>query len=160
VVVVADHPAGEALAEDVAVPSMARVEALCVDAVQVLHPGRELLDGRLDDEVVVRAHEAERMALPAVAPDHQREQSEEVQAVGIVDEHQPAENAARGDLEDPVGKLSAANPGHTADRTRGSARRSVLWTNRHELGSLDMPPRAEFGGQTPGHGGRGRGRKG
>ena len=119
--VVADHPAGEAVAEDVAVPPMATVEALRIDAVQILHPVREPLDGRLDDEVVVRAHQAERVALPAVAADDEREQAQEVEAVGIVDENQPPEHAKSGDLEDPVRKLAASNAGHFADRTRASA---------------------------------------
>jgi hypothetical protein len=74
VVVVPDHPGGEPGSEDVAVAVVPPIEALCVDAVQVLHPGRELLGRRLDDEVVVRAHQAERVALPAMAPhDHGEE---------------------------------------------------------------------------------------
>jgi hypothetical protein len=72
VLVVADHPAREARSEDVSVPAVAGVEALRVDAVQVLHAGREPLRRRLDDQVVVGAHEAERVALPPVARDDER----------------------------------------------------------------------------------------
>jgi hypothetical protein len=102
VLVVADHPAGESLAEDVTVPLMTCVEALCIDAVQVLHSGRELLDGRLHDEVVMRAHEAERMAFPPVAANDERQQRQEEQAVGLVDEDHSPEDAARRHVQDAV----------------------------------------------------------
>jgi hypothetical protein len=72
-VVVADDPRGEPRAEDVALAAVAPVEALGIDAVQVLHPGRQTRGGRLQDEVIVRPHQAEGMAVPLVAPDDQLE---------------------------------------------------------------------------------------
>src|SRR4051812_28655162 len=72
VLLVADHPRREAGAEDVAVATMPAIEALRVFTVQVLHPCGQPLDRRLDDQVVVRAHQAEGVAIPEVAPDDER----------------------------------------------------------------------------------------
>jgi hypothetical protein len=101
-VVVADHPAGESRSEDVAVPAVAAVEALGIDAVQVLHPGRHLLRRRLDDQVVVRVHQAEGMAFPPVPADDEGQQRQEEQAVGLVDEDRSPEDAARRHVQDAV----------------------------------------------------------
>jgi hypothetical protein len=73
VLVVPDHPRSEAGSEDVAVAIVTAIETLGVHAVQVQHPRREALGHRLDDEVVVRAHQAEGVALPVVALDDEGE---------------------------------------------------------------------------------------
>jgi hypothetical protein len=50
---------------------VASVERLRVVAVEALEAGRELLDGRLDDEVVMVRHQAEGVEPPVVLPhDH------------------------------------------------------------------------------------------
>jgi hypothetical protein len=121
VVVVAHNPGGETGSEDVSVAAVAAVETLRVDAVEVLHARREAVGRRLKHEVVVRAHEAERVTVPLVAPNHEREQLEEVDPVGIVDEHQAAKDATRADLEDAVGQVGAPDTGHDDDRSRLSA---------------------------------------
>jgi hypothetical protein len=64
VVLVVDDAACEAVAEEVAVTAVTRVEPSRVASVQELHALRELLPRRLDEEVVVRAHEAESVDLP------------------------------------------------------------------------------------------------
>jgi hypothetical protein len=69
VVVVPNHPRGEAGSEHVAVAIVATIEALGVRAVQILHSRREALRRRLEYEVVMRSHQTERVALPAVATD-------------------------------------------------------------------------------------------
>ena len=120
VIVVADDPGGKAGGEDMAVSVVAPVETLCVLAVEVVHARRELLGRGLDDEVVVRAHEAERVALPVMPSHDHGEQVQEPEPVGVVDEREPAEHGARGDVEDAVRKVAATDSRHSAtvDRDR------------------------------------------
>jgi hypothetical protein len=59
------------------------VEALCVDAVQPLHALGEVGSCAVDDQVVMRAHQAVGVAVPAVAADRFREELEEEDAIGI-----------------------------------------------------------------------------
>src|SRR5262249_58138353 len=64
-----DRARPEAVTEEVAPAAMSEVERLRVVAVQELHPVGELLAPRLDHEVVVVAHQAERVAAPLVLRD-------------------------------------------------------------------------------------------
>jgi hypothetical protein len=50
-------------------PAVASVESLRVAAVELLEPRGELGDGRLDDEVVMVGHQAERVDAPVVLAD-------------------------------------------------------------------------------------------
>jgi hypothetical protein len=65
-----DHPRPEALAEDVVLGAVPCVEGFGVLAVEVAHPVREVGGGRLDEQVVVVAHEAPDVEAPAVPPLH------------------------------------------------------------------------------------------
>jgi hypothetical protein len=79
-----DHPRVEAGAEQVAVARRVQlVEALGVDAVQPLHPVGEVGAGAVDDQVVVRSHEAVGVAVPAVAVDRLGQELEEEDAVRV-----------------------------------------------------------------------------
>jgi len=69
VLVAVDHPGREASAPQVAMATVAEIECLRIAAVQVLHAARELLLRRLDEQVVVGAHQAHRVHAPAVAVD-------------------------------------------------------------------------------------------
>jgi len=59
----------EAVGEEVAERKVASVERLGVAAVQTLDATGELDRRRLEDDVIVRGHEAERMNDPAAAVD-------------------------------------------------------------------------------------------
>jgi hypothetical protein len=118
VLVVADHPGREAPSEDVSMAAVTHVEPLRVDAVQILHARRQALDRRLDDKVVMRAHEAVRMAMPAVASGDQGEEGEEETPIHGVEVDRPCEHAAGRHMEDPVGQVGAANAGHFATVAR------------------------------------------
>jgi hypothetical protein len=61
VLLVLDRDAGEAVAEQVPPAAVTPVEPLRIDAVQALHAGGEVVARRLDDEVVVVAHQVERV---------------------------------------------------------------------------------------------------
>jgi hypothetical protein len=95
-----------------AVAAVAEIEPLRVAAVQVLHSARELLLRRLDDEVVVRPHQADGVHAPAVAVDALLEEAHEGVAVGIVAEDERAEDAARRDVEEPVRERRAKHARH------------------------------------------------
>jgi hypothetical protein len=113
---------------------VSEVERLRVVAVQELHSGRELLPPRLDDEVVVVAHEAERVAAPVVLHDGDAEQEEEELAVVVVEEDGDPAGAARTDVKDPVtGQLGSRSASHRAnvppaggDRGRGGRTFTLL----------------------------------
>jgi hypothetical protein len=120
-VVVVDRPGAETRAEDVAPSLVAAVEPLRVDAVQMLHPGRQLLGRRLHDEVVVRAHHAECMQLPAKAADDDIDEGDEEAAVVVVEEDVHVEDALGRDVDDAVREEITRNARHASDR---SSRRS------------------------------------
>src|SRR5690349_5298931 len=73
-----------AVAEEVAAPPVAAVEAARVGAVQPVHAASEVGDGRPEDEVVVRCHQAVGVELPAVALDRVGEERKERAAVDAV----------------------------------------------------------------------------
>jgi len=83
------------------------VEALGVDAVEAFHPAGEERAGRLDHEVVVSAHQAERVRAPVAAVDHAREEAEERAAVVVVPVGVCPGDGTRADVVNPVGEVTA-----------------------------------------------------
>jgi hypothetical protein len=152
VVVVPDHPGGEAGSEHVPVPAVATIEALSVGPVQVLHSLREAFRRRLEHEVVVRAHEAEGVALPLVALDDQRKEGQEEASVVVVHVDVPPKDASGRDVEDAVRQLATADAWHDGDRSADARGRPTLWRIRHELGTNAMSTADVLGGQAPGLG--------
>jgi hypothetical protein len=65
-----DHRRPEPLAKDVVLAAVACVEGFRVLAVEVAHPLGEVGSRRLDEQVVVVAHEAPDVEAPAVPPLH------------------------------------------------------------------------------------------
>jgi hypothetical protein len=123
VLVAVEHTCVEAGAEEVAVAGVAAVEALRVRAVQPLQPVGEVGSRRVDDEVVVRVHEAEGVAAPAVALDRLAQQFEEEDAVVVVVEQALGEDGMGGDVEEPVGQQSPEQSRHRQPRLRPGQRR-------------------------------------
>jgi len=117
VVLVFDDPGREAVGEQVSETAVAFVELLRVAAVQQLEPAREPLPRRVEDEVVVRRHEAEGVDRPVEPVDAAPEVREEVTAVGVVLEDGAARGAARDHMEVPVGERRAENASHDSDET-------------------------------------------
>jgi hypothetical protein len=104
VLLVPDDPGAEAVAEEVALTGVAAVELERVCAVQELHARGEIVESRLDDEVVVVAHQAEGVDLPVVAPDSKEAQAQELPAVVVVPVDARAVHAFRGDVVDAFGR--------------------------------------------------------
>jgi hypothetical protein len=78
------------------------VEGLGVAAVQDLHPGREPRPCRLDDQVVVVAHQAEGVHLPAKALDDELEQGEKEAPILVLQVDGAASHPARGHMVEAV----------------------------------------------------------
>jgi hypothetical protein len=94
---------------------MATVEALRVDAVQPVDPARERRLSRIDDCVVVRAHQAEGVTAPAESSDRRCEKPDERSVVGVVDKELRIGNAVRCQEESAGRKLAASHPRHGVD---------------------------------------------
>jgi len=71
-------------------------------AVEELHACGQLLASRLDDQVVVVAHEAERVAAPVELHDGHTEKQEKEVAVVVVEEDRDPPGTPRSEVEDPV----------------------------------------------------------
>jgi hypothetical protein len=87
---------------------------LCVDAVEALEPVGELLAQRLDHEVVVVRHQAERVDEPLVPDDDIRQEPEKEAAVGVVEEDRGSRHAAGTDVIDAVGEEVSGQARHGA----------------------------------------------
>jgi hypothetical protein len=98
-VLVAVEDAGiEAALKEVAGACVAPVEAHRVDAVQALHPARELRLRRLDEQVEVVVEQAPAVQPPAEPSRHVHEQREPRLAVTIVEDDRPLLDAAARDV--------------------------------------------------------------
>jgi hypothetical protein len=76
----------EAPAEDVVDASVALVESARVPAVEVTHAVGEVRLGRLDEQVIVVAHQAARVKAPTIALHHAVQETDEEGAVIVVDD--------------------------------------------------------------------------
>ena len=61
---VLDNVCPKTLLEDVSTSSMTPIEPLCVESIQPLHSPRKHFSTGLEQQVVVRRHQAVRMARP------------------------------------------------------------------------------------------------
>jgi hypothetical protein len=108
-----DEPGREALLVQVSFARVTAVEALCVEPVESMHSGRQALARRFDQKVVVGAHEAPGVELPAEPLDRLLENAPERLAVEIVPVDQRAGDAARRDVKEPVvGEVRSRSPRH------------------------------------------------
>jgi hypothetical protein len=100
VLVIAQDARVEAPLEEVAGSRVAFVEPLRIDAVDALHGTRDRFDRAFEDRVEVIRHEAERVALEALAHDGLTEQGHEEPMVFVVDEDRAAVHASRRHVVD------------------------------------------------------------
>jgi hypothetical protein len=133
--VVVDHERDEPLAEEVPVPEVPVVEAARVSAVQQPHPVGEVLTGRLDDEVIVRPHQAVRMQAPAVPARRLEEKVDEVLPVDVVQVEQLPEDSACHHVVDAIGEEVARRAVHHDDRADAAAASPGLDASWHALGT-------------------------
>lgn len=114
---------------------MAFVELLRVAAVQLLDPAREPVSRRVEDEVVMRRHEAEGVDRPVEPLDASPEMREELTAVEVVVEDVAARDATRDHVEVTVGEKCAKHPRHGFDESSRLTAGEGMWTNWHALGA-------------------------
>jgi hypothetical protein len=139
VVLVVDHPGGEALGEEGSTAAEAGVVLAGVVALEPLDGRREALDRAVEHCVVVRAEEAVRVEAERPASDGALQERQERTAVLVVlEQHRLVDGAGR-DVEVPVWELAAEDSRHAPtlgrqDRCQGSKRRF-----RH---AFDTAPRA------------------
>ncbi len=91
---IVDEPGRETLLVEVPLAPVPAVEALGVQPVQAVHPGRQTLAPRFDQEVIVRAHQTPCVELPAEQLDTLLEEAPKRFAVEIVSVDERACNAA------------------------------------------------------------------
>jgi hypothetical protein len=142
VVLVANRPGGEALAEEGSDAAVDGVVLAGVRAVRGVQGTGEILGAARDDRVVVRVHEAVRVERDRLPPDSGREQREEEPAVGIGPVEDRFVHRVGRDVEEAVGERRAENPGHDLHGTDGRALRDPP---RHFRPTSDTPPRAATG---------------
>jgi hypothetical protein len=117
VFVAVDDAGVVAIAEQVTPAFVAPVEPQGVDTVQAVEPARHRVDCRLEDEVVVRRHQAVRVELPLEAVDALPEERQEARAVEAVAEDRPVVDADGRDVEHAVGQLRTEDARHREQRT-------------------------------------------
>jgi hypothetical protein len=109
-----DQPRGKTLAEDVVAASVECVEGASVLAVEIAHSGGEVRVRRLDEEVVVVAHQAAGVEAPAVPADHAPKLVQENAAVVVVQKTQVLVVAAGRDVVPRAGGEIATGACHTS----------------------------------------------
>jgi hypothetical protein len=140
VLLVVDHPGGEALAEECAATSVAGVVLSRVVALVPLGGPREVFRTALEDRVVVRPHQAVDVVAEVEADERSAEQRQEQQPVEGVQEERSLVHAVRGHVEVAVRQLGAKDsshaptvrlqPGPDAHRGTSSPLLARLWATR------------------------------
>jgi hypothetical protein len=102
--------------EQTALPRMALVEALGICAGEKMHPGRQPLAGRLEDQVVVGAHDAARVEAPAEPVGDQVDERDELRPVQVAAVEQLAARRATGDMVEAVRQIGSTHPRHSDRR--------------------------------------------
>jgi len=137
VILVLDHPGGEALGQERASPPVSRVVLAGVMAVEPVEGAGELTGRSLDDNVVVRSHDAAGMKREAGAPHGSSEVEHEQEPIAVVTEEHRLRDRVGGDVKEPGRQVGAANSSHWAGRyapTRAcNPRRSTPFTNSTRL---------------------------
>jgi hypothetical protein len=93
-------------------PAVPAVEGAAVGAVQVAHAAGDQAELRLEQEVIVRVHQARRMPLPRVAGRHTEDALDERLPVGVVAEDRVVVDPVRGQVVDEVAVVVARQTAH------------------------------------------------
>jgi hypothetical protein len=93
-------------------PLVPAVEGLAVHAIELAHGAREIGVGRLQQQVVVIAHETVRMAEQTIAGDDLCQHDQEPLAVDIIGKERLAPIAPCGYMIEPARKLDTQRPRH------------------------------------------------
>jgi hypothetical protein len=105
VVLTLDRRGPETVAEEMPPASVAAVEGLGVQTVQAVEAGGEARAARLEYDVVVVRHQAERVTVPGEAMSDVCEEAKKAAAVEVVDHDRGAVDTASGHVEVAVSQL-------------------------------------------------------
>jgi hypothetical protein len=150
VLVVLDHPGGEAFAPEVSPALVPAVEGLGVDAVDVLEAVREAPELGLDDQVVVVRHQAEGVDPPLLPLDGAREQAQEEAVLVGCAEDGGARNASRRHVVDAFRRELFPWAPHESDASRRSDAGRVPKSRFGDNSSRFRHTRHGRAGQPPG----------
>ncbi len=107
-----NHPGREPVTKQVPLPLITSVERLRVPPVQAVETRRQPHSRRFDDQVVMRAHEAERVDAPPEAHAHLREEADEVPAIVVAGEKPALVDCATRDVINAVGEVVTERSRH------------------------------------------------
>lgn len=99
---VSDHPRAEAVAEQVACALVAPVELLCVKEVQAMKRPRDSREPAFDDDVIVRIHQAEDLALELEASKGVVELAQEAPSILVISDDRAGVDPARDEVKEPL----------------------------------------------------------
>jgi hypothetical protein len=125
-----DHPRPEPLAEDMVLAAVARVEGLRVLAVQVAHAVGQVRLRRLDEQVVVVAHETADVKAPAIPSLDAPQDVDEDSAILGVAEDRRVVVPFRADVVVRAGGEITLWPSHAADGSPAGERKrtpAMVW---------------------------------
>jgi hypothetical protein len=112
------EPAGEEMAE----AAVSFVEPSGVAAVQALETSRQVDARRMENQVVVRGHQAERVDHPAVALHAELHESQERSPILVVAEDRAAVDASSDDVEVAVRERASKDARHGGIEAPGNLR--------------------------------------
>jgi hypothetical protein len=126
VLVVSDELRVKALLVEVPDTDVPLVEPLRVDAVEAVHPAREVFENRADDQVEVVVEQAIHVNRPAEASGSSSEEGRPACAIRVVDHDPHLRDAASRDVEHAGGRQhTARNPRHATKLRQQTAQRGV-----------------------------------
>lgn len=128
-----DRPRREAVREQVSEAPVALVERLRIAALQALETTRELHPRAVEDEMVVRRHEAKRVERPVIPLGARPHVGQERAPVVVVAEDRAAVHAACHDVEVAVRKRGSQDARHATNQSALDSPRRPLGTNRRTL---------------------------
>jgi hypothetical protein len=97
---------------------MALVECLCVTAIQAVHTRCDVGAWSRHEQVKVRRHHANRVALPPARAGDEAEDRDEPSWIDVVENDCGASIAVRSDVVHGSGELGARGASHVLDRIR------------------------------------------
>ncbi len=133
-----DDPGREAGAEEVSTASAAAIRALGVHSVQPLHSGRQAFLLCVEDEVVMRGHEAVRVQRPFVRVNALAEKAQERDAIDVVEEGRGLVDGDSRDVKEPVAQHPSQHARHAATLALGERQNEAPRVFRHAAVALSF----------------------
>ena len=128
VLLVMDHPRGEARTKECSFPTEAGVVLARVVTLEPLDGRRESLHGAVDDGVVVGRHQAVGVDAEHPTSEALLQEGQEGAEVLCVAEERRRMNCVAGEVEVPVGQLGATDPRHAIEGMQSAGQKDPTAT--------------------------------